>query len=112
MIGPAELDRADHVIYMEEYQTDFVLRARAIRLDLQGTRDHAHFPSTHPSQTVEPVMTSFPNLPPNGDRGLIDLNNETLDWLVYLNSSSEANVFIGKRHTPVQNVMSVFQYPV
>ena len=39
-------------------------------------------------------MTSFPNLPPNGDRGLIDLNNETLDWLVYLNSSSEANVFI------------------
>ena len=47
-----------------------------------GLTDSAHCECGDPSQTVEHVMTSCPIYrPPNGDRGLTDLDNDTLDWL-------------------------------
>lgn len=47
-----------------------------------GLTDSAHCECGDPLQTVEHVMTSCPKYrPPNGDRGLIDLDNDTLDWL-------------------------------
>ena len=44
-----------------------------------GLTDSAHCECGDPLQTVEHVMTSCPIYrPPNGDRGLIDLDNDTL----------------------------------
>ncbi|KAL7378019.1 hypothetical protein ABVT39_007513 [Epinephelus coioides] len=47
-----------------------------------------------PLQTVEHIITSCPkHQPPNGDRGVIDLDDETLDWF----ASTELKV---SGHTP------------
>ena len=47
-----------------------------------GLAESAHCECGDPSQTAEHVITCCPKFrPPNGDRGLIDLDNDTLDWL-------------------------------
>ncbi|KAE8300548.1 hypothetical protein D5F01_LYC00693 [Larimichthys crocea] len=47
-----------------------------------GLTDSVHCSCGDPLQTVEHVTTSCPRYrPPNGDRGLIDLDSNTLDWL-------------------------------
>lgn len=47
-----------------------------------GLTDSAHCECGDPSQTLEHVMSTCPKFrPPNGIQGLIDLDNETLDWL-------------------------------
>ena len=47
-----------------------------------GLAESAHCECGDPSQTAEHVINCCPKFrPPNGDRGLIDLDNDTLDWL-------------------------------
>lgn len=50
-----------------------------------GLVDSANCECRDPLQTVEHVITSGPkHRPPNGDWGLIDLDDETLDWLALM----------------------------
>lgn len=47
-----------------------------------GLVDSAHCECGDQLQTVEHIISSCPkHRPPNGDRGLIDLDDDTLDWL-------------------------------
>ncbi|KAJ8398141.1 hypothetical protein AAFF_G00429850 [Aldrovandia affinis] len=67
-----------------------------------GLVDSAHCECGDPSQTVEHIISSYPkHRPLNGDRGLKDLDDDTLDWL----ASTELKGTPGEEEVPLGELL-------